>query len=617
MFASQVASMTSPQRQQHEFWCPNKSCPGSPKGHYTKFSHRGGTKQPHFAHVAGSDSEHCGETMIHAWASEIVGQTHSLSVPARESVTDVMTVYASSMKKLSCEPIGTNSTYTKIGRAYHSDAVIGHNGQLIYIEITYRHITTDRKTAYCRQNQIPVLEIDLRQCRNYEEQDFVEYVLHLAPRRWLSHPTQAADDKRAKEEEDAAEAAYQKKYAEIAKSTCRAKSREQADYEHRRSTISMAYNLPVLTSVAPQSRWFGGGPDREAQWLLDLTELSILEPLRKKHGKIHRNSIFLCGPGFYDEMGDIVSPEMVELARSGEGKPFGEKDIDAEVMDALESVFSNVAGISRAPRAKRFDFEEATKHSLGLLGKVLFLAQRISQAYQDAGPLVLKNWVDNSGVIRPRRSSEVNGGANHLRYLIAADHRLFDLLRQMINPSGIPTDLVGFDNLPDVFNFTPPANGIERHARSHGAGRHSELYERCPSSLNSSSRFRESLDGKSHGQHASLPSHKKSPSQIQTESLKNFRKICGDISEKEIEELTNQARENYSQNIDAKAALRFLALIEDDLILHNFESHWKTAPQAAFEGLSRREYVEAGGNASEIWKRVKIAIGLNLKAIDR
>lgn len=134
---------------------------------------RQGPKNTHsFAHT-DSDCQGNQETLLHLKAKEIIAGSKRLTVTGRKGNEEV--VFDSVKIEQTVGP-------------YRIDAIGVKNGRRCLIEIAVTHRCSSDKVLYFKENKLAVVEIAIDPRREFGSmEDFTEYVIAGAARRWISN----------------------------------------------------------------------------------------------------------------------------------------------------------------------------------------------------------------------------------------------------------------------------------------------------------------------------------------------------------------------------------------------------------------------------------------------
>lgn len=462
----EAATLTTHDLRERVFRCPNIRCKHATSDALARFSLSiGETKQPHFSHI--DEVDHCRESMIHHWAAEIVGDAKVLTVPKIDGLMLEPVRGQGILRKVKCTGLGTDPSVTSLG-VYHADAALQDQEGKILVEITYTHNTTRTKQAFYRAMNIRVLEIVLDDEAPFEIDQFIEHVLHLAPRRWISHPREIElQQKKAIAKQEKQERQKQQ-YQTAASVRPKSSPRDIRLYQLHRDTISTAHNLPKLRIDPLESNWFSLNPERAGQWRLDMVELLVLRQFRLRHHSDANRVIDPLAPWVWDALSPIITPEMVVFAGTmGPSDDLFDTRPADEVRETLIDVFGDMAGVAVLPQAGRVEFSRETMHSLGIAEVVLHHAGEIANHYGDASAAVLERWVRESDLMPTRNNKHPEGGNRYIPRLKELEYRLSILIQKVTIPNGTdPDDLVGFDDLAAHVDFTSIA---PRHSSFSGS----------------------------------------------------------------------------------------------------------------------------------------------------
>ena len=131
----------------------------------------------HFAHHNPNPA--CGGSLMsdaHDYAQQILLDASRLILPATARHGQRLTPYTDPVKEA-----------RQIG--YVLDILAQVNSQPLGIEVNYSHAVTAAKRALIQAGTMPVVEINITNVDPavvYDPQRFADYVLHVAPRHWLS-----------------------------------------------------------------------------------------------------------------------------------------------------------------------------------------------------------------------------------------------------------------------------------------------------------------------------------------------------------------------------------------------------------------------------------------------
>jgi len=127
----------------------------------------------HFAHAI-SDCPGNQETLMHLMAKEVIAASKKLRVEGGRGGQEVA--------------FDSVELEVKVG-PYRVDAIGQKNGRRCLIEFAVTHRCDPEKVQYFRDNSLAVVEIILDTHREIDSMnEFSEYVLAKAPRRWISNP---------------------------------------------------------------------------------------------------------------------------------------------------------------------------------------------------------------------------------------------------------------------------------------------------------------------------------------------------------------------------------------------------------------------------------------------
>lgn len=166
---------------------------------------------PHFAHGGG---EACGggpETALHLLAKEVFRANPRMLLPERPALDNRRQLMTKPSQEVETEFLRLEYTDPK---KIIPDLYVRALGYDLFVEVAVTHFSDETKIQRLRDHRIPAVEVDLsRVPRDCGREDIAEAVLRTAPRRWLYHPGIDAADAKREADEEAWQAAQDKRRA--------------------------------------------------------------------------------------------------------------------------------------------------------------------------------------------------------------------------------------------------------------------------------------------------------------------------------------------------------------------------------------------------------------------